>query len=501
MKAGSTSSSGVQEDDARRETLLAVRNTTKLVGSLFGVWGVGLAMRLWVPRYLGPDQFGVLNFADAFAATFFIALNLGIDVYIRTEVAVRPQRASDFFAGVFVLRVFLTSVVLAVMSLVLIVMHRPPTVRWLAVLFGVAQFFVTNNSSLSALLQAKGTVGGMSILSVVSKVGWAGGLVAAIATRAGLWAFALALLVSEALESAVLYVLAHCHLGLRFRVGIAATLSTLAFGFPFCVKFVAQTAYQKLDVTLLALFARDQEIGWYGAASTLAGIAMMVSPLIIWVLTPMAARALARSETELYAMSGRSLENILAVAMPVALGLGLGADVWIPFLFGHAFAPATNSLRFLALGCLFTYFNIVCSLILTLLNRGWALTAVALFGLAVDVALNFLFIPGGLRLLGDGGGGAGSAAASVVAEAADGVVLVFLVGARAFDRRAVIAVAKTVGIAALVVALDRSIVFLGPARLIIDVATYVALVLLTGAVALGQTADLVRAAFARRASP
>ena len=160
-------------------------------------------MRLLLPRYLGPSRFGALSFADSFAATAFVVLGLGTDAYIRKEVAVRPDHANDFFGGTFVLRVGLSCGLLGVMYWVLRITGRAGEVGAVALIFGVSQFFVNANATLSALLHAKGRVGEMSVLAVGTKVIWAAGVLMAMVGGAGVWAYAAAFLASEAVETVV----------------------------------------------------------------------------------------------------------------------------------------------------------------------------------------------------------------------------------------------------------------------------------------------------------
>ena len=42
--------------------------------------GVGLAVAVWIARYLGVKQFGQLNFAIAFASLFTALATLGLDL-------------------------------------------------------------------------------------------------------------------------------------------------------------------------------------------------------------------------------------------------------------------------------------------------------------------------------------------------------------------------------------------------------------------------------------
>src|SRR5262249_27167918 len=154
-------------------------------------------------------------------------LGLGADTYIRKEVAVRPNHASDFFGGMFLMRGAMTVVLFGVMGVVMRQTGKSAEVANVVYLYGAFQFFVNANATLSAMLHSKGRVGAMSVLAVVTKVAWALGVLASVYTGAGLWAYAASALIPEAVETFVLYRLAQTHLGLEFRVDTNATKAML----------------------------------------------------------------------------------------------------------------------------------------------------------------------------------------------------------------------------------------------------------------------------------
>jgi len=51
----------------------------------------GLLVGIWVARYLGPGDFGVLNYALAYTALFKIFANLGLDQIIIREIVKKPK--------------------------------------------------------------------------------------------------------------------------------------------------------------------------------------------------------------------------------------------------------------------------------------------------------------------------------------------------------------------------------------------------------------------------
>jgi O-antigen/teichoic acid export membrane protein len=484
--------------DGASDTLTAVVNALKLGSSLVATLAIAVVVKFLMPRYLGPTSFGTLSFADGFTATFFVALNLGAEAYVRKEVSVRPDHASDFIGGTLLLRLAMSAAIFAVMALVMRVTGRSSEVRTLVYLFGAAQFFVSVNATLSALLHAKGQVGGMSALAVGTKILWALGVGVAIATGAGLWGFALAYLASESVESFVLFALANRHLGLVLRVDPLATKAMVVSSLPYFLNVCATGAYNKLDVSLLGILGTGREVGWYAAAATIAGLPLLVTPLIDWVLTPVLARGAVRSRGDLYAHVRRATEPILVVAIPVALFVSLGADVWLGLLLGHAFAPATLALRILAASSVVIYVAIVYALTLIMLERAWTLTWISVTALIVNVLLNALLIRPALRFFGDGGGGVGCALASLGTHVFAAVAMMAFVGREAFDRRTMTTVAKSLGACAAAIIADRLTASLGGWRMIVDGVVYVAVVSVTGALRADEMWRLVTEALRAR---
>lgn len=484
--------------DASGELGRALRNGIALGGSLLATWGVGLVVRLWLPRMLGPQTFGRLTFSDAFASTAFVLVGLGVDVYIRKEIPVRPQHASDFFGGLLGLRAALALLILLGMAWVLALTGRPDEVRATAFAFGLAQLAVSTNDSLAALLHAQGAVGGLSWANVASKLLWALGLVVAASLHAPLAGFAFALLASEATKTVWLVILAQRHLGLRFQLDVRATAAVLLASLPYNLNGMAHTAYARVDVTLLSVLTNDDlEVGWYGAASTLAGLTLLVTPLIGWVLMPLFARAAARSADELFAVTRRALELLLSLAIPACLMIALGAEVWVQIVFGQAYAPAAMSLRLLAPVFVLTYVASVSGVTMVLLNQGWSLTFISLCGLALNPTLNFLLIRPAQRLVGHGG--AGCALALCTTEAAVTSAMLVRLGGRTLDRAVLGRVARALAVSAAVVALHLLLRPLGPWRLAADAAAYLALGTAVGALRPDQLLAFFRNTVGRHA--
>ncbi len=349
------------------------------------------------------------------------------------------------------------------------------------------------------MLHAKGRVDGLSVINVISKVIWAGGIALSITLAAPIWWFAAAFLASEGVKAAILYALARKHLALKLRLDFKATKQALILGSPFFLVGAAQVIYSKIDLSFLAVVAGDHEVGLYAAASNIGGLTLLVTPLIGWVLLPLLSRAAQRSEEEFNHLARRSTELILAIAIPTSLAMEVGADVWLALLFGPKYASSALALRILAPMFVLTYLAIICTCVLNLKTRGWITTAIAVGGLIVSPILNFLLIRPSIAFWNrEGGGGAGCAVAMVLTELAVTAAMLYFVGRRTFDRRVIVMVVKSLAVCVVVVALDWWIASIGPVRLVVDAVVYVVLALAIGAVNLQELTDFARSSFRRR---
>ena len=70
-------------------------NTAWLMGDRLLRMGLGVIVVVWVARYLGPDRFGVLNFAVSFVALFTTFSTLGLENVVVSEIVHDGAAASE----------------------------------------------------------------------------------------------------------------------------------------------------------------------------------------------------------------------------------------------------------------------------------------------------------------------------------------------------------------------------------------------------------------------
>lgn len=91
---------------------------------------IGLIVTVWVARYLGPQNYGILNYAIAYTSFFSIFVKLGLDKIIVREVVRSPEKLNVYLGTGFILKLVggILSTILILISFLLIDLDA--TVKW-----------------------------------------------------------------------------------------------------------------------------------------------------------------------------------------------------------------------------------------------------------------------------------------------------------------------------------------------------------------------------------
>jgi O-antigen/teichoic acid export membrane protein len=186
------------------------------------------------------------------------------------------------------------------------------------------------------------------------------------------------------------------------------------------------------------------------------------------------------------------------VAIPASLLINLGSDFLVHLIFGAVYAKAAMALRVQSVMFVLTYVAIVYGMTMVMRERAWAFAWISVGGLVVNTVLNLVFLRFSVAWLGEGGGGTGCATAMLGTEIfVTGWMAASLKG-RAFDRRSLETVAKSVGICGVVVGAHVLLASLGPARLAVDAVLYLVLAIAVGALRPREMIATIREAVRRR---
>jgi len=400
-------------EQAAEETRDAVSGGLALFAAEAATWGLSFVMTVMMPRYLGATGFGRLYLALSITAIMSILVEFGLNSLVAREVARQREHATRYLFNAAILKAGLWVIAFVVVGAFARVVDYPLETQVAIAILAIGVLFAAESSLVVAILQAHERMRWIALSTVVAKFVYVGLGVSALLMGYGV--VALATVTTLGALAGLLLDLwwfrrvareGDVHAGWRgFEL---PTLFVRALPF-FSVAFFG-AVYFRVDVVILSLLASDAAVGYYGAAYRLFQATYILPNAFLFALFPMFCRLSEQAGDALAAAAQKSLDLLLLVGLPIAIGIAALSDEIVGVLYGAGFSASIPMLRVLSLGVALMYANgvFVQLLIATERQRRLALTA----GIAsvLNVGINVALIP----VL----GGLGAAIATVATEAA-----------------------------------------------------------------------------------
>ena len=353
-----------------------------------------------VARHLGPAQFGVLSFALSTVLLFATLWTLGLSGLVVRELVRDPQREAELLGTVMGLRIA-GGIVAAIAALgLVVVLGRDDTTRLAVAILMVGVLGLYTFDGIDFWLQAGvrsryAVVARSLALGVASTVN-----VALIVADGPLLAFVAAAALEYALGG-VLLVVAYLRLGghparWRFQGGTARTLLTASW--PLILSGVANAINLRADQLMLGTMSGTDAVGTYAAAARLSEVWYFVPAAIAASVFPAMVRAHAGDRPSFDGWMTRLYDLMIALALPIAIGVSLLAGPLVAILFGPEYAASAPILAVHVWAGPFVFLGAALSRWLIAEDRLKFSLARHGAGAIVNIGLNLVLIPayGGL---------------------------------------------------------------------------------------------------------
>jgi PST family polysaccharide transporter len=399
-----------------------LHNTAWLMVDRIVRMGLGLLVSVWIARYLGPTQYGILSFAISFVALFGTMSTLGLDGIVVRHLVTGGADSNEILGTAFVLRLLggILAPLLAVASIHFMEPNDPITLL-LVSLLSVGLFFQafdTIDVYFQAQVQSKVTVWAKNAAFLLV----AGIRVFLVQAKAPLWTFAAAQVTELALGALGLMAMYRWRGG---RVSIWRArrwraIQLLQQSWPVILTGMAIMIYSRIDMVMLKYMQGDAAVGLYATATRISEVWYFVPVAIVSSVSPAIIRAKDNPRIY-YERIGKLFSLMSLIALVIGSGIALSSHWIIHVLYTEAFRGAAPVLAVHVWASLFVFLGVAqgpWNISQNLLKLGFYRT---LAGAVGNVLLNLVLIPKYSAM--------GAAIATVISYAIAGVF------ANAFDAR------------------------------------------------------------------
>jgi O-antigen/teichoic acid export membrane protein len=153
------------------------------------------------------------------------------------------------------------------------------------------------------------------------------------------------------------------------------------------------TLETQMDTLILSGFQGESEVGWYGAAKTVAYSLVMFSQAYRFAVYPLMTRFALQAPEKLSRLYHQSVRLLGTVVLPMVAGIVLLSSEIVYLLFGDQFGPTVPVLEILILTLLFMFLNEPNVRLMLVQDRQNWISLFLVISVAVNFSLNLLFTP------------------------------------------------------------------------------------------------------------
>lgn len=369
-------------------------NTSWLLAQRVIQIGVGLVMTAVIARYLSPEGFGLLGYAQSFVGLFALAAALGLDNALVRDLVAQPERRDQLLGTALVLRLIGFLCVTAAMYCSVRLFVTDGRSQTMILIIGIGLLFQAVNV-VDLFFQACVLSRYSAIASLLATAANVLSTVALIAATAGVDQFAYLAVITNATLSFCL-LLFYRRQGMsptswRYDHGLAKAL--IAESWPVLLSIILVSIYVNIDRIMIMHYLGPVATGEYNAAAKLSEGWYFLPVVIVGSLVPALVNARMRS-ADLYHERLQNMYTLLVwIAIPVAATVSFLVDPLIVALYGDSYRHAADVLSVHIWTGVFVFLGVASGrwMLLEGLTRSYLYRYI--LGVTINVILNIVLIP------------------------------------------------------------------------------------------------------------
>lgn len=355
----------------------------------------GLVIGVWFARYLGPEQYGLYNYALSIIVLLTIFSGLGLNDIVIREIVKNPQQKYTYLGSAFGLTL-ISSIGAYLIAIAAVSILEPgnQVIRILVSIMGLQLLFtsfVTINTWFASQVESKKIV----LVRAIALIVVSGLKIYLIINEAPLIYFAWLLGLGAALFSVLMIMVYRLSrediLKWNFRLDCAKAL--IKDSWPLILAGLSISVYMKTDQVMVGNMLGETALGYYSAAVKLSEVLYYVPMVIVPSFYPSIIKYKLVSEN-LYLKRLQLLYLLMTwLAIPIALVISFLSPLILNISFGFQYIAASEIFVLYTWAAIPVYLGVASNSYLMTENMTKISFYRSVLGAVVNIMLNWLLIP------------------------------------------------------------------------------------------------------------
>lgn len=369
------------------------KNAGWLIGGRVAQMILSFFVSILTARYLGPGNYGIISYVNAYVAFFTSLCTLGLNSVIIKDFVDKPEEQGEAIGTSLALR-FVSSFFSALMILciVRVVDRNEPKTIVIAILCSISLVFQvldTFNYWFQSRYASK-------VTSIATFVAYAATslyrIVLLIFQKDVQW-FAFATSIDYIVLGTILFCAYKKYNGPKLSVSLEKAKSLLGRSYHYILSGMMVAIYGQTDKFMLKQMLDETSVGYYSLASTVNLMWVFVLQAIIDSMYPTIMNLYGKDKKQFERKNRQLYAIVIYVSMAAAVCFVIFAPLVIRILYGEAYLPAVGPLRIITWYTIFSYLGVARNAWIVCMNKQKYLKYMYLSAAFINIGLNYIMIP------------------------------------------------------------------------------------------------------------
>lgn len=369
------------------------KNAIWLIGGRVVQMLISFVVGVLTARYLGPGNYGIINYAGAYVTFFTAFCTLGINSVIVKDFVDHPDEQGKAIGTTLVLRAvssFFSSIM--IVGIVTIIDKKEPVTIAVTALCSIALIFQVADT-LNYWFQSRYQSKMSSIATLVAYIITSCYRLFLLVTHKDVRWFAFASSIDYICVAIILFLAFKKESGPRLSFSKKKAKELLGTSYHYILASMMVAIYGQTDKLMLKQMLDETSVGFYSLASSINNMWVFILAAIIDSMYPTIIKY-AGENSEQFEKKNRQLYAIVIyVSIFVAVLFMIFGKWIIRILYGEAYLPATESLKIVCWYTIFSYLGTARNAWIVSTNNQKYLKYICCGAAFANILLNLLLIP------------------------------------------------------------------------------------------------------------
>jgi O-antigen/teichoic acid export membrane protein len=307
---------------------------------------LALVVGLLTARYLGPSNYGVLNYTESFVAFATSIAMLGMDSVAVKKIVDHPEEEGCYLGSCMLFR-FISSILTSIaVSFAVYLLNPGEPLKVVLVIIQSFQLIFRSVQILDAWFKRYLKSKYVSIGRMIASVVVSAYKIFLLATAKNIIWFAVSNTLSDFVISLMLYIFYKRESTKKLSVEISRGREVLSESYHFILSGLMVAIYGQMDKIMIGQMMNSSDVGLYATATAICGVWVFVPVAIIDSFSPKIMELKSSGDEENYMRRLLQMySGVIWLCLGVSLIISIFAKPIVYILYGEAYMGAVGALR------------------------------------------------------------------------------------------------------------------------------------------------------------